>query len=196
MRLTRGLGGQVLLASDLLHFSREELTDVGDGFDWRIADPSKRLWLECEDLVFEASYLGGDWEVVPALEVSHLTGRVGFGRCLRAHHVRAMGVCRPLALLGTAEAWELRVEVAVADTTSFGDDSETVGSKRERAAVAELSGCVLDDFLAGDLDRSDLLVLLPFRTGVWAGVGAREASPDTSNVRVNLHEGSVSYVRC
>lgn len=186
----------MLLASDLLSFYDEPLADVGDGFDWRIADPSKRLWLESEELVFEASYLGGDWENVPTLEVSHLTGRVGFGRCLRAHRVRASGVCRPVAPLATAEAWELRVEVAVADTTSFGDDTETVDAKRERAAVAELSGCVLDDFLAGELDRSDLLVLLPFRTGVWAGVGAREASPDTSNVRINLHEGSVSYVRC
>ena len=192
MRQFHGAGGCVFVVSDPLTLRNEPLADVGDGFDWRIADPGRRLLDGAPR--FEASD-GDGWIDVEPLETERLTGRVSFARCLRGRRVRANGSCLPIAKAATATGWRLRVDVAVVDTTALSDQHPVMAEKRDRTATVTLREVAVDASLAGELERGDVFVLLPFRSAALAGVGALVSSPDTSGVRIEFHEGSVTYVR-
>ena len=87
------------------------LEDCGDGFDWRMSDPSLRLWAE-DPVVFSVGS-GGVWGPVEPVEVWRQSGRVAFGRCFRGQHVCASGVCFPLALVCETGEWEVEVHTVV-----------------------------------------------------------------------------------
>lgn len=194
MRQFHGAGGRVFIASDPLRFTAAPMADVGDGFDWRLADPGKRLLTD--ELTVEVAENGGWLELVP-LTVYPLTGRISLARCMRGRAVRANGVCRPIAEVGVAEAWHLSVEATVVPETTLTDEHARYTTKSERRASCALDGfTVTDTFLEAALASSDLLVHLPFRAGVFAAVGALAVSPDTSSVQIELQEGSVSHVQC
>lgn len=191
MRRIHGLGGRAFVAADKLPFTVEPLEDAGDGFNWRLRDRVKRFWCDDEAMLFEACPAGGVWAPVAPLAVHHLTGRVAFPRCLRGQQVRATGVCRPIAEAVVSVEWDLRVVVPIADATTFDDDAryeEVAG----RTAVAALEQCTVDAVFS--IDATSLLVHLPFREYVFAGVGVRVVSPDTSVVNVKFDEGRVCYV--
>lgn len=192
MRRVHGLGGRAFVAADKLPFSVEPLEDAGDGFDWRLRDRVRRFWCDDEPMFFEACPAGGVWAPVVPLAVHHLTGRVGFPRCLRGQQVRATGICRPIAEVVVAVEWDLRIEVPIADATTLDEDDARYENVGERTAVVALEQCSIDAFFS--IDAAALLVQLPFRKCVLAGVGVRVASPDTSGVNVKFDEGRVCYV--
>lgn len=193
MRVFRGAGGTISIVSERLPFTREPLDDAGDGFDWRLRDPSRRFWCD-DELLFEASTGDDVWAPMAPLEVTRLTGRVGFARCLRGQQVRACGVCQPTADVGSAEGWVLSVNVPIADATTLESTTNEYRALEHRSATVQLERCTVEPFLADAIARSELLVRLPHGAGVIVGVGVLQASPDTSAVNVDFHEGKVSYV--
>lgn len=164
MRVVSGRDASLYLPSAALRFAGEPMQDVGDGFDWRISDRSKQLWLG-DELVFTV-----DGEPELPLDVELHTGRASFARCLRGRSVSVSGVCLPLARVASAEHWQLRLQFSFADATAMRGDQMTAGKRVGGRAV--LSGWVLDHFYLPALHDERVVLRMPFSTGVICAAGA------------------------
>lgn len=184
MRRFSGNGGTVFLSSDPVDFHAEALEDCGDGWDWRMRDPSYRFWDESAEFSFEF-YEGGRWQPITAIEIHYPSGRVAFGRCLRGLAVRAFGRCRPLTHLGQTSFWELLVEYKPLDNSSQGRKSQSCELKRGDTKAA-LYG------LGVPPDTHEVVVALPSAGGMFIGAGS--VADTGSELAVTFDEKGVQYV--
>jgi hypothetical protein len=106
------------------------LEDCGDGFDWRVSDPSLRFWTDAA-LIFEA-WQGAEWFPLEPLEVWRASGRVGFARCYRGESLRVSGVCRPLSLVVEAGGWEGEVHSTIHRKETLGIEPQVVAIPGDR----------------------------------------------------------------
>lgn len=151
----------VFLVSEPAPF-RASLEDVDSGFDWRVADRSRGLWVE------GAVDVEVDGLPLEPLSVEEWVGRVSFGRSVRGSKVVADGWCLPVALAASVASWGL--------TTSL----EGVG------------GDLGWDDCAPDGLEGRLFCVLPFGAGAIRGFGSIsvEGGPPRIVLKGELRYGS------
>lgn len=189
MRHFSGRGGSLFLVGDPMRFVEAPLEDCGDGFDWRIADPSLRYWTEEESVIVEIER-GEGWEQVDPVEVIHLSGRVSLARCYRGVRVRATGTCLPASATGDGASWEVAVNILVRNSSELGADELSTTSV-PRGSSALVRSCALKRDLRGEM----VLARLPVGRDELVGIGVIADSRDL-NVHIEFDEKGVQYGSC
>ncbi len=180
MRTFAGDGGLLYATGDPFAFFGTPLSDCGDGFTWRSADPTLRCWTEAHS--FEA-FDRGRWVVEEAESVDLDTTEVRFQRCLTGLHVRASGTGLTTTLVGTGSRWTLRQPV-IQERTLTGVDI-VLGR-----AVAHLDGLPQEALSLLPPQRA-LAVLPVFPAGAYVGFGA--PSSDEDGVNITFDNRGVTY---
>lgn len=190
MRQFEGRGAELHLASEPTKFVAT-LEDIGDGFDWRTADPSLRHWLADEPLTVEI--WDEEWYEIEPVEVHYASGRVGLPRSFPNGAVRAMGTCIPTSRVGTADSWQLEVAAYVNNRTMLGSDERgtdtTVGD-----STAVLWGCRIDETFRPYMAGEKVLAVLPAAFGAFIGTGSLTENGLEARVKFD-HKGVVHVHR-
>lgn len=197
MRTIEGHGGALFLVSDTICFVGEPLENAGNGFDWRLADPSLRL-LDAGLLV---EFLDGEeWRPAPVVAVQRAGARVALARSLSWTRLRASGSARRLLRVADASTFRLRVEVVTAESGVDANGCLTYESRRGERADVALDGCRVDRFLLEHALGRDVLAVLPFLSGCFRAIGrvvpvsvGANADRQGDRLQVAFDEGEIEY---
>jgi hypothetical protein len=161
MGRVQGVGGCLFAVSEQAPLNLP-LVDADHGFDWEASDVSRSLWLE-EGLRFLADEITQE-----PVGLAPLHGRVGFGRCLRGQHVRALGYHRPLSLVAESSWWEMNVP------------------------IGEVGSCVLTDWQMDEAPTGPVVVHLPSGGSAFRAFGRLLEPVADQPLRVVL-EGEIRH---